>query len=432
MLETTVYYLHDRRIENYSYDAGGNRITESIEQREGQTKDYIYYPNSNRLMTNDKFAFVYDATGNLIEKGSSYTLWENNSKVSINPNEGEHWLYHYDLLNRLVKVEQNGEVVATYKYDETGLRLSKQTKEQTTYYVFSLNGQVIYEQEDTDYTEYLYVFNRHFARVDGNLLTEERTIYFYHTDHLGSTVLVTNELGQTVWNSEYTPFGQITKDDPGFNKAIKFTGKDLDPDTGLYYFNARWYDSDIGRFISEDPIKYGLNWYTYAISNPLMYVDLTGLSAKDWRYELVDYSARFFHAIKKAFVQTVNTFEVQFIELDESDATLTIIQAGIDVDRREHWVDPDEGGLYSQGIAVNVKGNVGREGLGGSVSLRLIGVGYQMPRKYIFDERDDVNYSVAPSFPTGVSFSWGLDTLEGSIKLGVFEFSLNRKIEIAE
>ena len=117
----------------------------------------------------------------------------------------------------------------------------------------------------------------YFARIDGNLITEERKTYFYHTDHLGSTVLVTDELGQTVWSSEYTPFGQITKDDPGFNKAIKFTGKDLDLETGLYYFNARWYDSDIGRFISEDPIKDGLNWYTYAISNPLRFVDPSGL-----------------------------------------------------------------------------------------------------------------------------------------------------------
>ena len=86
-------------------------------------------------------------------------------------------------------------------------------------------------------------------------------------------------VGQTVWNSEYAPFGQVTKDDSGFNKAIKFTGKDLDLETGLYYFNARWYDSDIGRFISEDPIKDGLNWYTYAVSNPLMYVDPSGLDA---------------------------------------------------------------------------------------------------------------------------------------------------------
>ena len=63
-----------------------------------------------------------------------------------------------------------------------------------------------------------------------------------NTDHLGSTVLVTDENGDTVWSSEYTPFGQITMEEGILTKAAKFTGKDLDEDTGLYYFNARWYE----------------------------------------------------------------------------------------------------------------------------------------------------------------------------------------------
>ena len=47
--------------------------------------------------------------------------------------------------------------------------------------------------------------------------------------------------------------------------------------TGLYYFNARWYDPQIGRFTTEDPIRSGLNWYIYANNNPLKFVDPTGL-----------------------------------------------------------------------------------------------------------------------------------------------------------
>ena len=120
---------------------------------------------------------------------------------------------------------------------------------------------------------------RHFARVDGyrTTTTEKRTTYFYHTDHLGSTVLVTDENGATVWSTEYTPFGSLTFAEGKLKRAAKFTGKDLDEDTGLYYFNARWYDSEIGRFISEDPIKDGVNWYTYAANNPLRFVDPMGL-----------------------------------------------------------------------------------------------------------------------------------------------------------
>ena len=58
---------------------------------------------------------------------------------------------------------------------------------------------------------------------------------------------------------------------------IQFTGKDIDLDTGLYYFNARWYDPSLGRFMTEDPIRDGLNWYVYANNNPLKFVDPTGL-----------------------------------------------------------------------------------------------------------------------------------------------------------
>src|SRR5690554_2541927 len=125
--------------------------------------------------------------------------------------------------------------------------------------------------------EYIYLLGRHFARVDGDLTTEERITYFYHTDHLGSTVLVTDETGETVWSTEYTPFGSLTFEEGKLKRAAKFTGKDLDEDTGLYYFNARWYDSEVGRFISEDPAKDGVNWYTYAANNPLIYVDPTGM-----------------------------------------------------------------------------------------------------------------------------------------------------------
>lgn len=58
-----------------------------------------------------------------------------------------------------------------------------------------------------------------------------------------------------------------------------YNGKELD-DTNLYYFGARYYDAEVGRFISEDPAKDGLNWYGYCNNNPLKFVDPTGLETK--------------------------------------------------------------------------------------------------------------------------------------------------------
>ena len=64
--------------------------------------------------------------------------------------------------------------------------------------------------------------------------------------------------------------------DGDFEELHGFTGKEYDPDIGLYYFNARWYDPDLGRFISEDPAGQGPNPYSYCGNSPVMRVDPTG------------------------------------------------------------------------------------------------------------------------------------------------------------
>src|SRR5690554_2377543 len=279
-----VYYQVGTRLEEYTYDTAGNRRTETVTLRSPITKEYTYYPNSNRLQTiKGRTAFEYDANGNLTKKGEAYSIV--GEEVVFEPENGDYWEYEYDLLNRLTKVTKNTETVAEYLYDESGYRLKKTGKSAETYYAFSTDGQILYEEEGGEYTEYIYVLGKHFARVDGSKETDEKATYFYHTDHLGSTVLVTDEAGNTVWSSEYTPFGQITMEEGTLTKAAKFTGKDLDEDTGLYYFNARWYDSEIGRFISVDPAKDGVNWYAYGANNPLRFVDPTGLAYEDFEKE---------------------------------------------------------------------------------------------------------------------------------------------------
>ena len=62
-----------------------------------------------------------------------------------------------------------------------------------------------------------------------------------------------------------------------FDERVRFTGKDYDEVTGLYYFNARWYDPQLGRFTSEDPARDGMNWYAYVSNNPLRFIDPTEL-----------------------------------------------------------------------------------------------------------------------------------------------------------
>lgn len=128
------------------------------------------------MKSNEKYNFEYDNNGNLVKKTTV------DGSVT--------WEYRYDLLSRLESVTKNGVQLASYIYDESGLRLKKQGKDKAVYYVFDTGGNVLYKQENKDYLEYVYVLGKHFARVDGNLDNGIEKKYFYHTDHLGSTVLV--------------------------------------------------------------------------------------------------------------------------------------------------------------------------------------------------------------------------------------------------
>jgi len=99
--------------------------------------------------------------------------------------------------------------------------------------------------------------------------------FYYHPDHLGSTSAITDEAGVVVEEQLNLPFGEQISG----SEKYSFTGKEQD-ETGLQYFGARYYDNKIGRFISIDPIKNGINWYGYAKNNPLKYVDPRGEAEK--------------------------------------------------------------------------------------------------------------------------------------------------------
>ena len=150
-----VYYLVTNQIEQYTYDHIGNRTSETITQRYANIRTYTYEPNSSRLKSNGKYNYEYDPNGNLIQKTAvdGSVVWE----------------YQYDLLNRLISVKKNGKTVSDYLYDDSGLRLQKTSPAGVTYYAFDQSGNILYEEENRNYLEYIYVLGKHFARLDGNL-----------------------------------------------------------------------------------------------------------------------------------------------------------------------------------------------------------------------------------------------------------------------
>jgi RHS repeat-associated protein len=106
------------------------------------------------------------------------------------------------------------------------------------------------------------------------------SISFYHSDHLGSVSAVTDEAGELIESTRYYPYGAIRQG--GTASRYLYTGQESDPETGFYYYGARFYDPELRRFVQPDlilPDAYDpqqLNRYSYVINNPLVYIDPTG------------------------------------------------------------------------------------------------------------------------------------------------------------
>ncbi|MGF7110447.1 RHS repeat-associated protein [Treponema pedis] len=136
--------------------------------------------------------------------------------------------------------------------------------------------------------------------------------YYYHSDHLGSAQFVTDWRGKQYEHIEYTPYGELWIEEtaPGIDKLpFRFTGKELDEETGLYYYGARYLDPKYSRWLSRDPAlndyipkapvddeakkhnenlpgmggvfnTVNLHVYHYAGNNPVKYIDPDGRTTK--------------------------------------------------------------------------------------------------------------------------------------------------------
>ena len=107
--------------------------------------------------------------------------------------------------------------------------------------------------------------------------------FLYHADGLGSITTLTNTSGAPVRSYTYDSFGRIVAQTGTLANPYTYTGRELDPETGLMHYRRRYYDPLPGRFVSQDPLglRAGLNLYRYVGNNPLRYLDPNGLASVD-------------------------------------------------------------------------------------------------------------------------------------------------------
>jgi RHS repeat-associated protein len=250
--------------QNYTYDAVGNRtaIGNNISQALITQSASATVDNANELLTNGGTTYTYDANGNrLTETSASGTLtynWDGRNRLSsITDASGNTTSMQYDYSRNLLGVSRTETAVTalqSFVVDNLSNVVSLTGSSGTP--VSVVTGQSL---------------DSHFASVDssGNVL-------FGMGDALNSNVAVTNSAGALTSELDYEPYGQTTGA-PASDLPFAYTGR-LGILGNVYYNRARYYDSGVGRFLSEDPlgIAGGPNPYRYASGDPNDFIDPSG------------------------------------------------------------------------------------------------------------------------------------------------------------
>ncbi|NVZ92215.1 RHS domain-containing protein, partial [Pseudomonas yamanorum] len=190
--------------------------------------------------------------------------------------------YRYDCQHRLISVTQPDGTEAAYRYDPFGRRIAKTLNGQTI--EFFWQGDTLIAEHSADHHQsYLYEPNsfRPLALLKG-YGPEDVKPFHYQLDHLGTPQELTAPDGEIVWSAHYRAYGQIAKLDVNtLTNPLRFQGQYFDPESGLHYNRHRYYNPDIGRYLTPDPVKLagGLNGYQY-VPNPTGWVDPLGLACK--------------------------------------------------------------------------------------------------------------------------------------------------------
>jgi len=242
----------------YTLDANGNR-TKAIatepklpEKLINASQTYTYNTQKNRLTSQNSTALTYDFEGQLKTQGSTN--------------------YSYDYAHRLIS-----QGTSSYVYDGIGNRIKATRNGVITKYIYDATGNLLAEANSSNVITRYYIYAKGLtALVDA----ATGQLYVYHFDGTGHTVALTNTSQQTVNTYAYDPYGKLMAETETIAQPFKYAGQVGIQAEGnnLYYMRARYYDANLGRFISEDPAGFvdGTNLYAYVGGNPVMGVDPLG------------------------------------------------------------------------------------------------------------------------------------------------------------
>ena len=297
----------------YTFDKAGNRKIESVTgvNTSGTsitiTTTYTYNEQNRLTQTEtastgklEKTIYVYDNNGNLKSKNKS-TLTRKDAAATtttaaITPQFGveikrstdkgtgskDVALYSYDNYNRLTKLIE-GTTTSTYAYNAEDYRVEKTVNNKLEKYLYEAD-KVVLETDGAgiETARNVYGTNLLYREVAASQTVSVAEEYYYLYNAHGDVTALLDTNGKVSATYDYDAFGNIISQTGNANNNITYAGYQYDKETDLYYLNARYYDSKIARFLSEDTYRgqvhdpLSLNLYTYCHNEPIMYWDPTG------------------------------------------------------------------------------------------------------------------------------------------------------------
>lgn len=291
----------------YTFDANGNR-TKIVEIANGVSKTHTYkYDSLNRLIrcdaSDDTFeAYTYDSLGNRLTKTtpSGTTHYRYNEAMQLV--EAGAYKFYYDTRGNLIKKESPNQTVeytfdarnhlvgyhdsknkVTFTYDGDGNRLSKTVNGWKTEYITNTASPIpnVIEEKRPGYVwseNITYTYGK--SRISQSSGSSSQ--YFLYDSPGRNVVQTVDSHGDVSTNPTYRAFGDLLE---AQKSAFLFASEQFDAETGLIYLRNRYYDPDLGRFISKDSdpgsltSPQSLNAYVYVENNPVNLVDPLGLAS---------------------------------------------------------------------------------------------------------------------------------------------------------